>query len=187
MQIARPVVLAFILLAGACASTPSGKGAWQAAATKPLRGGIAEFEVISYNGEKLRGRVLLGATIDPLVIDGRLIEPGDLELENFRACDSKERLKHIVDDVSAPPPREDQLVTIRPGYWYGGSLNSWPFYEPDTGPGPDCFEAELVVRVVDGRVAARQMIRVVRTDNAPTTKDGSAKGPKTPSSDAGTP
>jgi hypothetical protein len=61
VQVTRAIALAFVLLTGACASTPRERGS-QEAAKKSLRGGIAEFRVTSYDGRKLKGRVLLGAT-----------------------------------------------------------------------------------------------------------------------------
>jgi hypothetical protein len=184
----RLMALAFLLLllTGACASTPGDRGSRESA-EKPLRGGVAEFRVTSFNGEDLEGRLLLGATIDPLVIDGRLIEWKDVELENFRACGKKDRLKHWVWESLPPPPRADQVITIRPGYWYGRKVLFMLFDEKKTGLGPECFEAELVVRVRGLRVAARQPIRVVRTDKPPATSDGGTEEPKPPPSDAGAP
>jgi hypothetical protein len=156
-------------------------------AKKPLRGGVAEFRVISYDGEILEGRVLLGATVDPLVIDGRLIESTDVQMDSFRACDSKDWLKHIDDCILSRPPQAGEIITISPGYWYGGKVKFWPFDKEQTGLGPDCFEAELVLRVLDGRVAATLPIRVVRTDKPPTPPDGGTEQPKPPASDAGAP
>src|SRR5262245_26325082 len=93
MQIVKLAGLAFLLLSGACASTPGNRGS-QAAEPIPLRGGVAEFRVSSYNGRVLKGRVLLGATIDTLVIDGRLYEWKDVELEKVRECGKKEELTY---------------------------------------------------------------------------------------------
>lgn len=186
MSVTRSTALVFLLLTGACASTPGDRGSREPA-KKALRGGVAEFQVISYDGEEVKSRVLLGAAVDPLVIDGRLIESSDVELENFRTCDNKARLAHIIDDRSAPPPRQDQIITVRPGYWYGRKVSFWPFSEHEKGPGPECFEAELVVRAIDGRDAAKLPIRVVRTDRPPAALDGGTEEPKPPPSDAGAP
>jgi hypothetical protein len=62
MPTTRPLALAFLLLTGACAATPGDRGAQEAPRT-PLRGGVAEFRVTSYDGGDLKGRVLLGATV----------------------------------------------------------------------------------------------------------------------------
>jgi hypothetical protein len=184
MRITRPLALAFLLLTDACASTPGERGS-QEAANKPLRGGVAEFRVTSYDGRDLRGRVLLGATVDPLVIDGRLYADSDVELEKIRACGKTELLgKYLVDRFS--PPRPDQIVTLPRGYWHGANVHFF-LWDEETGLGPDCFEAELVVSVLDGRVAATLPIRVVRTDKPPAPPDGGKEEPKTPPADAGAP
>jgi hypothetical protein len=184
MQITRPLALAFLLLTGACASTPRERGSQEAAKT-PLRGGVAEFRFTSYDGRRLKGRVLLGATVDPLVIDGRLLEDREVELKKVRACGKTEVIEHyIVDRFS--PPRPDQIVTLRRGYWHGANVHFF-LWDKQTGLGPDCFEAELVVRARGGRIAATLPIRVVRTDKPPAPPDAGIEDPKPPPSDAGTP
>jgi hypothetical protein len=189
MQITKSVGTALIVLTGACASTP-GDRASRETTNKPLRGGIAEFHLISYNGTIIKGRVLLGATIDPLVIDGRLMVSGDVDLDmrTLRACGKKDEVGYIESDAFPLPPRPDQIVTIRPGYWYGRTINYWLFDQKTTGLGPDCLEADLFVRALDGREAARLPIRIVRTDKPPAPPEGGAPAePKPPPSDAGAP
>jgi hypothetical protein len=185
MQVTRPLALTFLLLlTGACASTPGSRGS-QETATKPLRGGIAEFRITSYDGRNLTGRVLLGATIDPLVIDGRLFGGTDVDLEKVRACGKTELLEYWMADLP-PSPRADDIITLRRGYWHGANKKFFLFDET-TGPGPDCFEGELVVRVLDGRIAATLPVRVVRTDRPPATATEGSEEPKPPPSDAGAP
>jgi hypothetical protein len=189
MSITKPIVLASLIFTSACASTPTGSGA-RAAADKPLRGGIAEFQVISYDGQTIKGRILLGATIDPLVVDGRLNLYGDVDIDvrTLQACGKKDPVGYIQYDVSPLPPRPDQIVTIRPGYWYGRTVNYWLFHKKVTGLGPECLEAELVVRALDGRDAAKIPIHVVRTDKPTPSPDGGTPAePKPPASDAGAP
>jgi hypothetical protein len=178
------LILVFLVFTGACASTPGDRGA-QEAAKKPLRGGVAEFRVTSYDGSRLKGRVLVGATIDTLVIDGRLVEDSDVELEKVRACGKTEVIEHITVDRFAPP-RPDEIVTLKRGYWHGWNATFF-LWDEETGLGPDCFEAELGVNALDGRVAATLPIRVVRTDKPPATPDGGAAAPMPPPSDAGAP
>jgi hypothetical protein len=186
MQITRPIALAFILLMSACASTPGDRGSREAE-KRPLRGGVAEFHVTSYDGSNLKGRVLIGATIDPLVIDGRLLEVKDVDLEKVRACGKMELLEYLAWEAFPPPPRPDEIVTLPRGYWYGANVHFAPFLKKTTGLGPDCFEAELVVRARGWRVAATLPIRVVRTDKPPAPPDGGKEEPKPPPSDAGAP
>jgi len=180
----RPIILAFLMLTGACASTP-GDTASRETAKKPLRGVVAEFQVTSYDGEDIKGRVLIGATVDPLVMDSHPLESADLELVNLRACGRTHEVPHIIFDLLAPV--EEEAITIRPGYWYGKNV-VYGLFDKKRVPGPDCLEAELVVRALDGRVAVRLPIRVVRTDKPPSPPDGGAPAePKPPASDAGAP
>lgn len=161
MQMSRLVALA--LLASAC--TPTGRAGGPRAATKgPLRGGVAEFQVISYDGRVLDGRVLVGATIDTLVIDGRLYEWWDVEVDKIRECGKKELVQFSTVETFRRAPRPDEIVTLRSGYWYGGKMSFLLANDEGKGINLECFEAELVVLARGSRVAARQSIRVVRTD-----------------------
>ena len=187
MQTARRLALAFVFfLTGACASTPGERGS-QEAGKEGLRGGVAEFRVTSYDGRRLKGRVLLGATVDPFVIDGRLFDGKDVEFEKVRSCGKTELLEYWAADLPSPP-RAEEIITLRRGYWHGAN-KSFPLFafEETTGPGPECFEAELVVRVLDGRIAATLPIRIVRTDKPSAIPAGTAEEPTPPPSDAGAP
>jgi hypothetical protein len=180
----RPIALAFLMLTGACASTP-GDTASRETAKKPLRGVVAEFQLTSYDGEDIKGRVLIGATVDPLVMDSHPLESADLELVNLRACGEKREVPHIIFDLVGTYPMK--VITIRPGYWYGKNV-VYGFFEKKRGLGPECLEAELVVRDHVSRVATRLPIRVVRTDKPPAPPDGGAPAePKPPPSDGGAP
>ncbi len=181
MQTTRSIALAFLLLTGACASTPGDRGS-RGAAKQPIRGGIAEFRLTSYEGYHLEGRVLLGATVDTLVIDGDMVEDFDVEVKKIRACGTTEVREHIIVDTFGPP----RPVTLPRGYWYGMNVY-FLLWDKETGPGPDCFDAELVLHTLDRRIAARLPIRVVRTDKPPAPPDGAAEEPKPPPADAGAP
>lgn len=190
MSLVKPLVLLLLFLTSACASVPMASSS-RAATKQPLRGGIAEFQVTSYDGDTIKGRILLGATIDPLVIDGRLIEAGDvdMDMDTLQVCGNKEApFQYVQFDTVARPARPDEIVTVRPGYWYGKNISYWLFAKKITGLGPDCIEAELIVRAVDGREAARVRIHVVRTDKPPAPPEGGAPAaPNPPAPDAGAP
>lgn len=173
MKRLSPLLLSLIL--GACAARPPDVGDALVPKT-PLRGGIVEFVLSSYDGESLKGRVLLGASIDPLVIDGRLLEWIDLEVRKVRTCDKQEVLSYYHLDIHYPPLRNDEIVTLKPKYWYGADIDLLLFGSQLKQPKPDCFEGELMVWSLDGRLAATRTIRVTRTDKAPAeaSKDGNA-------------
>ena len=163
MQIVKLSVLVSLLLTGTACASNRGSNSSLEAAKKPLRGGVAELQVTSYDGETIKGRFLLGATVDPVIIDRHLVESGNVELTSLRACGKKDRVPHVEFDMVLPPLQPDDIIAIRPGYWYGKNLSYWLFIEKRTGLGPECLEAELVVRALDGREAARIPIHVIRT------------------------
>jgi len=185
MQITRPLALV-LLLTVACASAPGERGA-QEAEKKSLRGGVVEFRLTYYDGRDLKARVLLGATVDPLVIYEEWLEGATVALRKVRACGKTELLEYIQADAWLVSGREP-IVTIRPGYWYGAnvSFNSL-FSERQTGLGPDCLEAELMVWPRGVRTAATLPIRVERTDKPPALLDGGPEHPKPTASDGGAP
>ncbi len=165
------------------------RGTWDRERPQTSRSGAGSLNSRSpsYDGHDLKGRVLLGATIDTLVIDGRLYDWKDVELEKIRECGKTEPLKYWVMEWLPPPPRPEEIVALPRGYWHGASIRFPLFDERTTGLGPDCFEAELVVRARGLRVAARLPIKVVRTDKPPLTPDGGTEAPEPPPSDAGAP
>lgn len=178
MRTLGPLALV-LFFASSCASTsamsPAERRAREAA-KRPARGGIAEFRINAYDGHSLKGRLLLGATIDPLVIDGRLSEGEDVTPENVRECGTGRPLEYSVADLTFAP-REDEIITIKPGYWHGVNKRFPLFALHQKGPGPDCIDAELVVRVLDGRVIATLPIHVVRTDKPSVSPQGAAEAP----------
>src|SRR5690348_14470079 len=110
MHLIRHMTLALILLASACASN---RGAWKPppAPNKPIRGGVVEFQVTSYDGEDVGGRVLIGATSEPLVIDSRLTAlTVYIDGSTFHACGNKERI--IIEGCKGllvfRPPKPDE-------------------------------------------------------------------------------
>jgi hypothetical protein len=185
MRITRSLALAFLLLTGACAATPAERRSAEAPQT-PLKGGIAEFRVISYDGSHLEGRILLGATVDTLVIDGDMLPDRNVEIKKARACGTTELREHYIVDFVGHSRPED-IITLRRGSWYGMD-DYFLLWDKVTGLGPDCLEAELVVHALDGRIAATLPIRVVRTDKPVVVPpDGAAGEPKPPPADAGAP
>lgn len=132
-----------------------------------LRGGIAEFTLHSFDGVTMKGRVLVGATADPFVVDARLVEWIDVEVRNLRSCDKKEALRYYLVDRHVPPARPDQRITLKPGYWYGADVNFLFFGAAMKEAKPSCFEGDLMVWAQDGRLAATLPIRVSRTDVRP--------------------
>jgi hypothetical protein len=160
----------FLLITGtgACASTPWDAGLPRAAKQK-IAGGVAELRVTSFDGRDLTARVLVGATVDPLVLDRQMTPWSNVELNKIRACDTKEPLKHSRWEYFFLPAPGEDVVTVPRGYWWGGNV-FFMLFEGRKKSKPDCFEAELVVLDTNGRVAATQTVRVVNTEKPEDTK-----------------
>lgn len=169
MQIAQITLLGLSLTTVACAATTS---AGQPKA--PVRGGVLEFRLDSYDGDTVEGRLLLGATVDPLVIDTRTWQ--GLDYSKLHACDTTEPLNYVHFAFIIFPARPDEIITLRPGMWYGGKMR-FPIslhWKPDVF-GPDCLEATLRARDNDERLIAELPIRVERTDKKPAPSERLAK------------
>lgn len=167
MSLAQSMALVFSLLPlCACASAPGDIDS-PSGPKAPIRGGIAEFSLGSFDGEVAKGRVLVGATAEPFVIDGRLVEWIDVEIRNIKNCGTSEPLGHYLFDVIAKPPRPEQLVTIRPNSWYGAQVRFVLFSKRRSKELPDCFKGDLMVWAQGARLAATLPIQVSRTDKPP--------------------
>jgi hypothetical protein len=123
-----------------------------------------EWQTISFDGETLHGRLLVSPAGSPLRIDKRLIESFDLSVDSVMECDTGIGLANVIMDVLAPPLREEDILTLAPGFWYGKEVRLFLFAEHATQqPLPQCFEAEIVYHALDVKNAARTHVRVERT------------------------
>jgi hypothetical protein len=158
-----------------------------AEATQPIDGAFSrarlEIQDVSYDGEDLRGRLLISPVGNNLRIDKRLIESFDLTVKSVVKCDTGEALPYVIMDVLAPALREEDILILKPGFWYGKDIRIFLFAEHATKqPGPQCFEAEIAYHALDVRNAARVHVRAERA--APPPRDAGVPG-EAPS--AGTP
>lgn len=185
MHITRALGVTLLLLV-ACAGAPANSGS-QEAEKKPIKGGVVEFRLTSYDTLEITGRVMLGATTEPFVVSRKLLEGADISLDKVRPCDKTTRLEYVMADAWIGAGLEDSF-TLRPGYWYGVNVHFPLFSEHQTGLGPDCLEANLVVRAHSAQIAATLPIRIERTDKPPASPDGGPPADwKPPASDGGTP
>jgi hypothetical protein len=123
-----------------------------------------ELQNISFDGEKLYGRLLVGPTKAKLRIDKRLIESFDLEVDSVVECNTGAGLAYVIMDVLAPPLKEEEILTLAPGFWYGKDVRLFLFAEHATKqPLPQCVEAEIVYHALDVKNAARIHVRAERT------------------------
>lgn len=122
-----------------------------------------EWKTHSFDGEALKGRLLISPEKQDLLVDKRLIESIDLSVESVVACDTGAGLGYLVLDVRAPARQSDDILRLGPGAWYGKDVNLVLFAGQATGqPLPRCFEAEVVFHALDVKNAGRFRVRAER-------------------------
>lgn len=166
MSIARSISFGFLCFTVACGSGLDNTKSLATSAWAP-RGGQTEFTLTSFDGERLRGRLLIGATIDSFQLDGRLIEWVDVELRDIRVCNTKDLIEHYLPDFNVAPIQADDVITLRPNAWYGKKVSFLLFSRRVQKTLPSCFEADLWVWSLDRQVIVKQPVRIQRTDQSP--------------------
>ncbi|WP_224248054.1 hypothetical protein [Hyalangium gracile] len=146
-----------------------------------------ELQEPSYDGESLRGRLLLSPLEAELRIDKRLIESIDLTVDSVVACDTGAALPYVIMDVLAPARRDEDILLLEPGFWYGKEVRILLFAEHATRqPSPQCVEAEVAYHALDVRNVARVRIRAERSSphspDAGVPTGGASEGPPRPES-----
>ncbi|WP_224364117.1 hypothetical protein [Hyalangium versicolor] len=122
-----------------------------------------EFQEASYDGENLWGRLLISPIEVELRIDKRLIESIDLTVDSVVSCETGEAIPYLILDASAPSRRDEDILTLKPGFWYGKQVRLFLFAEHATHqPSPRCFEAVVAYHAVDVKNVARVRIRAER-------------------------
>lgn len=144
-----------------------------------------ELQDFHYDGEFFSGRVLIGAEAGVLRLDKRLIPRSDVHVNSVLECGSGAPVAFIVADVIPPQARQEDLLMLTPGYWYGTTARFKLFSERFTGLGPECIEAELTVFSFEGKPVASARVRAVR--ELQHGSDGGMPGDVPPSADGGVP
>jgi hypothetical protein len=137
-----------------------------------------ELQNISFDGETLHGRLLVSPVSAKLRIDKRLNESFDLSVDSVVECDTGAGLAYVIMDVFAPPLREEDILTLAPGFWYGKEVRLFLFAVHATKqPLPQCFEAEIVYHALNVKNAARLHVRVERNLPASSATDAGVPTP----------
>ena len=103
-----------------------------------------ELQDIHYDGWSLRGRFLITPEAGSIRLDKRLIESTALSMKSVTDCNTGRPVEFMVMDVFAKPPREEDVLLLKPGYWYGKDIRLPLIAEaPDRQRGPACIHAEI--------------------------------------------
>lgn len=150
-------LVAALLLLGACANFPWAGGEQvpplAPGAAKPDNSrAVVELQNIDYDGGSLRGRLLISAEGGALHLDKRLMENVALSVRGVADCVSGQELYFIKAGVIAAPLREEDLLVLKPGYWYGKQVYL-PLFDQSllkSQGRPQCVDVELVFNPLQG-------------------------------------
>lgn len=142
---------------------------------------ILEFQNPRFDGEVLSGRLLVSVEKGELIVDKRLIVNASVEVESVWGCGSSQPIGFLEVDAFPEPAREDELLTLTPGYWYGAETRFFLFDPEFTGTqAPSCIEVAILYRMENGAVAGRLRIRAEQA-TTPASEAGSADAGPAPS------
>jgi hypothetical protein len=134
-----------------------------------------EVEDIHFDGETLFTRVLVGTLERGRVcLDKRFLPHASVKLESVRECGTGATPVLLPVDAVPTPPREEDLLQLAPGAWYGAQLR-FPLFNAQRGvPGTNCVDVRVSVLPACGPVLATLNFRANRdlepaapTDSAP--------------------
>jgi hypothetical protein len=120
-----------------------------------------EFLDVQYDGITLTGRVLISPEGKPLRLDKRLTPTVDVDVQTVADC-LRQPHAYLRMDFIPLRAREEDILNLNPGYWYGATVGFTLFDEYFTGIGPECIDARLLIFSFDGQLVAGVPIRAVR-------------------------
>ena len=124
--------------------------------------GRLELSDTHYDGETLSGRLLVTPVTHSLHLDRRLISYSHINVSAVSDCGTGELVPFVIWDAVPPQAREEDLLTLECGYWYGAPMNYKLFVERARGPGPECIDVQLALLSFDGKPVASHSVRATR-------------------------
>ncbi|MBN1205803.1 MAG: hypothetical protein JXB05_12875 [Myxococcaceae bacterium] len=144
-----------------------------------------ELQDVHYDGEYLSGRLLVTAEGGSLRLDKRLFTNIDVNVDSVLNCSTAQNAAYMVMDAFPPRGREEDLLILDPGYWYGTTVRFSLFAEELSGLGPECIDVQLSLSSFEGRCIGVHHVRAVRAPRE--SMDGGRAGESPPAVDAGSP
>lgn len=126
-----------------------------------------------FDGVYLSGRLLVSAEdAGYVIIDRRMAEHAIIVVDEVFDCDGGSTVDYIAADSVITPPRDDDLLCIEPGYWFGHDFSLFVYEERIAKvPPPECLEALVAVNFKaagpdggKGRPALRVRAHLTRPD-----------------------
>lgn len=110
------------------------------ALTEPPR---LAFKEARYDGRTLSGLLLVEARA-PTVMDRRLVEDIAVGLASVRDGETGQSISPWIADTLLPEASGDDLITLRPGEWFGREVSFLVFADArGSAGGPSCIDFEL--------------------------------------------
>jgi len=132
---------------------------------------------VQYDGYTLSGRLLIGAVSGRLCLDKRLITNVSVNVNSVRDCTTGLPVTFIHADSFPRPPREEDLVVLPPGYWYGRQVNLRLFSPIMEIRGPDCIDVGLSVSPARDGSLGQLSVRAVLPANPASPVDAPKDAP----------
>jgi hypothetical protein len=140
-----------------------------------------EFQGLEHDDIYLYGRFLVGVEAGRVRLDKRLVENVSVTVRSVRTCDTHEEIHFIIADIFPPPPKQEHLVVLERGQWYGRDLYFLLLDKEITGhPAPSCVEAEFTLTSFDTHLLARKSFRAWRKGERPPTEPPAPGSPAQP-------
>lgn len=189
------LAVAALLSMAACAGfpllgegEPQGTGARDGGAALSVDGAqpqaVMEMHEVQYDGKTISGRLLISPKMGSLRLDKRLLSTIDVSVYAVWDCEGKPTEFMMVESV-ARPAREEDLLILKQGYWYGKTIRLPVFGTYITGAGPACIDADLSLLSFDGRPLGT--LRVRAEQRITQTADGGSIESLPPALDGGLP
>jgi hypothetical protein len=127
-----------------------------------------------YTGESLEGTLLIGAAGGRLCLDKRLVPGIGVSVDLVWDCTSSisEPVPFMIVDYYLPRRRQEDVLILEPGYWYGAPVRVPLFMmeQPTGRRNPDCVEVSLSLNPIEGTSAGSLRVRARR--EPPVSADG---------------
>lgn len=125
-----------------------------------------------YTGDSLEGTLLMGAVGGRLCLDKRLIPGIGVSVDSVWDCTPSisEPVPFIIVDYFVARMRQEDLLILEPGYWYGAPIRLPLFMmeQPTGRRNPDCVEVTLSLSSTKGASVGSVRVKVRRDPPAST-------------------
>ncbi|HYO57964.1 hypothetical protein [Archangium sp.] len=164
-----------LLLLGGCAGfpffrtpTPAAEAQGNVSNPEPPPQAVLELQNVRYDGQTLTARLLVGTAQGTLRLDKRLIENVSVGVDAVTQCATGQPVEFLIADRFPEPAREEDLLVLKPGYWYGADVR-FPLFDANLNgqQGPECIQVALSLQAYGGGTVASTNVRAMQATQPP--------------------